>query len=83
MSPRKWSAYESLMNEFGCRIIEMELEFENIVLTYDTISLYLNSKIEQHLNPEGMVLQCGVNIYGIGNYEEALKDLEEYSVVFN
>jgi hypothetical protein len=83
MYPRSWSAYENLINEFGCKIIEMEISFREIVFTYGTICLYLEAPVENHINPNTYDLHLVVSQYGIGNYEEAYKDFEEFSVIFN
>jgi hypothetical protein len=38
---------------------------------------------EQFSNEDDWELDLAVQNYGFGNYEEALKDYEEYSVIFN
>jgi hypothetical protein len=83
MYPRRWSAYENLINEFGCKIVEMEIDFQDIAFTYGTICLYLETSVSEHMNPSSYHLNLVVSQYGIGNYEEAYKDFEEFSVIFN
>jgi len=80
------SGYNSLINEFGSKLIEMESDFYELKLTANLIKKYLSMTVEQHLDhkiEDDELVFLIIDQYGIGNYEEARQDLEEFSVVFN
>lgn len=80
------SGYNSLINEFGSKLIEMEADFYELKLTANLIKKYLLMTIEQQLDhkiEDDELVFLIIDQYGIGNYEEARQDLEEFSVVFN
>lgn len=80
------SGYNSLINEFGSKLIEMESDFYDLKLTAGLIKQYLSMTVEQHLDhkiEDGELVFLIIDQYGIGNYEEARQDLDEFSVVFN
>lgn len=80
------SGYNSLINEFGSKLIEMEADFYELKLTANLIKKYLSMTVEQHLDhkiEDDELVFLIIDQYGIGNYEEARQDLEEFSVVFN
>ena len=80
------SGYNSLINEFGSKLIEMEADFYELKLTANLIKKYLLMTIEQQLDhkiEDDELVFLIIDQYGIGNYEEAQQDLDEFSVVFN
>ena len=80
------SGYNSLINEFGSKLIEMESDFYELKLTANLIKKYLSMTVEQQLDhkiEDDELVFLIVDQYGIGNYDEARQDLEEFSVVFN
>ncbi len=82
----KISSLRNLLDEYGSKIIEIEVPFDEVKLTYKLINQYLNSTPTEHLDfrsETDEVIYAVVGQYGIGNYIDAYKDLEEYSVIFN
>ena len=80
------SGYNSLINEFGSQLIEMESDFYELKLTSNLIKKYLSMTVEQQLDhkiEDDELVFLIIDQYGIGNYDEARQDLEEFSVVFN
>lgn len=80
------SGYNSLINEFGSKLIEMESDFYELKLTANLIKKYLSMTVEQQLDhkiEDDELVFLIIDQYGIGNYDEARQDLEEFSVVFN
>lgn len=80
------SGYNSLINEFGSKLIEIEADFYELKLTPNLIKKYLSMTVEQQLDhkiEDDELVFLIIDQYGIGNYEEARQDLEEFSVVFN
>ena len=80
------SGYNSLINEFGSKLIEMESDFYELKLTSNLIKKYLSMTVEQQLDhkiEDDELVFLIIDQYGIGNYDEARQDLEEFSVVFN
>ena len=79
------SSYARLVEEFGSKLIEMEVTLEEMIYTRRVILHYLDSSVMQHLDPpeEDWLLHVAIENYGVGNYEEAIKDNEEYSTIFN
>ena len=80
------SGYNSLINEFGSKLIEIEADFHELKLTANLIKKYLSMTVEQQLDhkiEDDELVFLIIDQYGIGNYEEARQDLEEFSVVFN
>lgn len=80
------SGYNSLINEFGSKLIEIETDFYELKLTANLIKKYLSMTVEQQLDhkiEDDELVFLIIDQYGIGNYEEARQDLEEFSVVFN
>lgn len=80
------SGYNSLINEFGSKLIEIEADFYELKLTANLIKKYLSMTVEQQLDhkiEDDELVFLIIDQYGIGNYEEARQDLEEFSVVFN
>ncbi len=65
-------------------MIELEVSLEEMMFTRRLIERYLDSTVdEQFSNEDDWELDLAIQNYGVGNYEEALKDYEEYSVIFN
>lgn len=80
------SGYNSLINEFGSKLIEMESDFYELKLTANLIKKYLSMTVEQQLDhkiEDDELVFLIIDQYGIGNYEEARSDFDEFSVVFN
>jgi len=80
------SGYNSLINEFGSKLIEIEADFHELKLTANLIKKYLSMTVKQQLDhkiEDDELVFLIIDQYGIGNYEEARQDLEEFSVVFN
>jgi hypothetical protein len=73
-----------LVEEFGSKMVELEVTLEEMMFTRRLIERYLDSTVEEQFsNEDDWELDLAVQNYGFGNYEEALKDYEEYSVIFN
>jgi hypothetical protein len=65
-------------------MVELEVTLEEMMFTRRLIERYLDSTVEEQFsNEDDWELDLAVQNYGFGNYEEALKDYEEYSVIFN
>jgi hypothetical protein len=81
---RRVSSYSGLVEEFGSKMVELEVTLEEMMFTRRLIERYLDSTVEEQFsNEDDWELDLAVQNYGFGNYEEALKDYEEYSVIFN
>ena len=80
------SSFRNLLDQYGSKLIEMEVDFYELKLTANLIKQYLSMTVEQHLDhkiEDGELVFLIIDQYGIGNYEEAQQDLDEFSVVFN
>jgi hypothetical protein len=81
---RRVSSYSGLVEEFGSKMVELEVTLEEMMFTRRLIERYLDSTVEEQFsNEDDWELDLAIQNYGFGNYEEALKDYEEYSVIFN
>lgn len=82
----KISSYRTLLDAYGSKIIELDVDFNDILLTYNLIKKYLELTITEQIDlmsDEDNVMYHIISQYGIGNYDEAYKDYEEFSVIFN
>lgn len=80
------SSLKHMIEEYGSKLIEMEADFYELKLTANLIKKYLSMTVEQQLDhkiEDDELVFLIIDQYGIGNYEEARQDLEEFSVVFN
>lgn len=80
------SALPELTNEFASKLIENECSFDELIITAVLIRKYLNSPEREHVMAafdDEHALYIMVDQYGIGNYEEAEKDLLEFQALFN
>jgi hypothetical protein len=82
----KLSGMKHLVEEYGSSLVETEVTFDELKLTAKLIREYLKLTPTQHIDyasDEDNYLSLIIQQYGIGNYEEAKKDLDEFSVLFN
>jgi hypothetical protein len=80
------SALPELTNEFASKLIENECSFDELIITAIMIRKYLNATEGDHVMAafdDEHALYLMVDQYGIGNYEEAEKDLLEFQALFN
>jgi hypothetical protein len=80
------SALTPLTNEFASKLIEKECSFEELFMTASLIREYLSASISDHVEAsfdEDHYLNLIVSSYGIGEYDEAEKDLFEFLALFN
>jgi hypothetical protein len=80
------SALTTLTNEFASKLIENECSFEELIITASLIKQYLKASVSDHVEAtfdEDHPLNLIVDQYGIGEYEEAEKDLLEFQALFN
>jgi|688.fasta_scaffold220620_4 hypothetical protein len=80
------SSYDKLVNEFASSLIENEVTFDDLKLTASIIREYIKMDPIAHLHQnidDNIFLWQIIQQYGIGNYDDAKRDLDEFSALFN